>query len=107
MFRLFSSTIIALFMAQVSQSAPGPKESDKPEAPATPAQRQRAVNNLKMIGIAMHSYHDTTRALPTNTLTKDGKPGLSWRVLILPYLEEDVTLPTEVRFGRNGHDKPL
>ncbi|MSR54336.1 MAG: DUF1559 domain-containing protein [Gemmataceae bacterium] len=89
MFRLFCSTAIALFLAQSGQSAPGPKESDKPEAPATPAQRQRAVNNLKMIGIAMHNYHDTTGALPANTVTKDGKAGLSWRVLILPYLEED------------------
>ena len=89
MFRLFCTTIVALFIAQLGQSAPGPKESDKPEAPATLAQRQRASNNLKMIGLAMHNYHDANGALPTNTLTKDGKPGLSWRVLILPYLEED------------------
>jgi len=89
MSRLFCSTIIAMFMAQIGQSAPGPKDYEKPEAPATPAQRQRASNNLKMIGIAMHNHHDTTGSLPANTLTKDGKPGLSWRVLLLPYLEED------------------
>lgn len=50
-----------------------------------------SVNTLKMIGLAMHNYHDTFRALPTvGNFEKQGKqPLLSWRVHLLPYLEQD------------------
>ena len=37
----------------------------------------------------MHNYHESTNALPKPAITdKDGKPLLSWRVAILPYLEQ-------------------
>lgn len=53
------------------------------------AARQQSANNLKQIGIAMHNYHDANGALPTGaSYSKDGKPLLSWRVAILPYVEE-------------------
>jgi hypothetical protein len=53
------------------------------------AQRSASFNNLKQIGIAMHNYHDTYLAFPTAAIySKDGKPLLSWRVAILPYIEE-------------------
>jgi Protein of unknown function (DUF1559) len=44
--------------------------------------------NLKQIGLAMHNYHDSYGRLPTNIKTKDGKPLLSWRVAILPFIEQ-------------------
>lgn len=52
------------------------------------ARRSQCVNNLKQIGLAMHNYHSTYNTFPPayNT-SKDGKPLLSWRVHILPYLE--------------------
>jgi prepilin-type processing-associated H-X9-DG protein len=53
------------------------------------AARTQSQNNLKMIGIAMHAYHDTNHGLPTAaSFAPDGKPLLSWRVAILPYIEE-------------------
>lgn len=75
--------------SMMAQSAPGPKDTEKPLPPATPEQRLTSTNNLKMIGLAMHNYHDTNGTFPTNYMTKDGKPGLSWRVALLPYMEED------------------
>jgi hypothetical protein len=48
-----------------------------------------STNNLKQIGLAIHAYHDVNKHLPTNILGKDGKPLLSWRVHILPYIEQD------------------
>jgi hypothetical protein len=48
-----------------------------------------AENNLKQIGLAQHSYSDTTGKFPGNSYSKDGKPLLSWRVHILPYIEQD------------------
>jgi prepilin-type processing-associated H-X9-DG protein len=54
------------------------------------ARRSQCVNNLKQIGLAMHNYHDTYGSFPpAMTLDPDGKPLLSWRVLLLPFLDEN------------------
>jgi uncharacterized protein (TIGR03067 family) len=53
-----------------------------------PAQRTRSANNLKQLALAMHNYHDANGALPARAVFKNGKPLLSWRVAILPYIEE-------------------
>ena len=49
-------------------------------------------NNLKQVGLAMHNFHDTYNHFPMadgNGEAGDGKKsGLSWRVHILPYLEQ-------------------
>jgi hypothetical protein len=52
------------------------------------AMRERSTLNLKDIAIALHNYHDSHKGFPTPAITsKDGKPLLSWRVAILPYVE--------------------
>lgn len=54
------------------------------------AERVRSANNLRQLGLALHTYHDTNAAFPAATsYSKDGKPLLSWRVHILPLLEQD------------------
>jgi len=56
----------------------------------TAAARAKSQNNLKQIAIAMHIYHDTFEAFPpAAVVNKAGKPILSWRVLILPYIEQN------------------
>jgi prepilin-type processing-associated H-X9-DG protein len=53
------------------------------------ASRAQCVNNLKQVALAYHNYHSATNAFPAPaTVDKDGKPLLSWRVVILPYLEQ-------------------
>lgn len=53
------------------------------------ARRAQAANNLRQILLAMHNYHDTYGGFPpAYSVDKDGKPLLSWRVLILPFLEQ-------------------
>jgi hypothetical protein len=53
------------------------------------ASRAQSQNNLKQIAIALHNYHDVNGAFPPAAVCdKTGKPMLSWRVLILPYLEQ-------------------
>ena len=54
------------------------------------ASRMQSVNNLKQIALAMHNYQSTYNHLPPQAIySKDGKPLLSWRVLVLPFLEQD------------------
>jgi hypothetical protein len=46
-------------------------------------------NNLKQIALAMHGYLDTYQRFPPAAVyDKEGRPLCSWRVLLLPYLEE-------------------
>ncbi|MFM9965809.1 MAG: DUF1559 domain-containing protein [Planctomycetaceae bacterium] len=53
------------------------------------ARRAQAKNNLKMIGLAMHNYHDTHRAFPpAANVDKKDKKLLSWRVHILPFVDQ-------------------
>ena len=48
----------------------------------------QSANNLKQLALALHSYHDVNGALPPAAVCdKAGKPLLSWRVLVLPYVE--------------------
>jgi hypothetical protein len=53
------------------------------------AARMSSANNLKQIGIAIHNYHDTYGHMPQDITDKNGKPLLSWRVAILPFMEQD------------------
>jgi hypothetical protein len=54
------------------------------------AERTRSINNLRQILLAFHNFHDTMGFMPPATIySQDGKPLLSWRVAILPYIEED------------------
>ena len=67
------------------------------------ARRIKCANNLRQIGIAIHTHHDTLRVLPTggdmpwpliyNYMTSYGDPygpekqGLGWAFQVLPYME--------------------
>ena len=91
-----------LFFAGVGRAAPLPKGtaaarvSDQ-EVPAEPVEatkiqattyRLTSSNNLKQFALAAINFSDANRGnFPRNVTDKDGKPLLSWRVQILPYIE--------------------
>ncbi|MCL2119015.1 MAG: DUF1559 domain-containing protein [Planctomycetaceae bacterium] len=53
------------------------------------ATRMQCTNNIKQIGLALHYHHDSQRTFPpVMTADANGKPLHSWRVLLLPYLEQ-------------------
>ncbi len=55
------------------------------------ARRTQSMNHLKHIGLAMHNFHDTFGALPAAyNMDADGKPLLSWRVHLLPFLQQQI-----------------
>ncbi len=55
------------------------------------ATRVQSINNLKQIGLAFHTFHDSKGHFPPPVLYggKSGKVPYSWRVAILPYLAEE------------------
>jgi hypothetical protein len=55
------------------------------------ATRLKDAENLKALALAIHNFTDAHGKLPQATAfrTRDGRPGLSWRVALLPYLNED------------------
>src|SRR5262249_25637901 len=54
------------------------------------AKRIESSSNLRQIGIALHNYHDTFGAFPTDANTRTNPQNkLSWRVHILPFIEQD------------------
>ena len=51
--------------------------------------RAMCTNNLKQIGLALYNYQSAFGVFPPAYIADEtGKPAHSWRVLILPYLEE-------------------
>jgi hypothetical protein len=55
----------------------------------TSANKMKSQNNLKQLSLAMHNYANSSGYLPRHAIYgKDGKPLLSWRVAVLPYLEQ-------------------
>lgn len=55
-----------------------------------PSRRSQCSNNLKQIGLALHNYHDAYGSFPPAYIADDeGRPIHSWRVLLLPYLEDE------------------
>ncbi|RIK75335.1 MAG: hypothetical protein DCC67_15425, partial [Planctomycetota bacterium] len=52
------------------------------------AMRSQDMNDMRQIALAMHNYHDVHNSFPTDVYSEDGKPLLSWRVELLPYMEQ-------------------
>jgi prepilin-type N-terminal cleavage/methylation domain-containing protein len=51
------------------------------------AARIQCANNLKQMGLGIHTYHDSYKKFPPAALGGDGE--VSWAVLILPFIEQD------------------
>jgi RNA polymerase sigma factor (sigma-70 family) len=84
----------------VAAEKPAPADKGKDDKDAVPpepilkirnaANRARSSNNLRGLVLAMQTYSDANGRLPTAAIfDKDGKPLLSWRVMILPYIEQN------------------
>ena len=74
------------FLSLACVAAPIPKDSEK-LGPPTEKELQASQENLKKLGIAIHTHYDDHNAVPRNIADKDGKALLSWRVQMLPYID--------------------
>jgi type II secretory pathway pseudopilin PulG len=88
------------------------------------AARMKCENNLRQIGIALHSYHDANHFFPSgyvdrntnpaSTPDNDQGPGWGWASFLLPYVEQEplfkqIDFTQPVGMGSNGavSQKPL
>jgi hypothetical protein len=74
------------FPGQSPGASPGLSPGLTPQEAAIAVQSK---NNLKQIGRAMHDYHDAFKRFPNAVSPEDtDQPLLSWRVQLLPYLDQ-------------------
>lgn len=52
------------------------------------AERTQWLNGLKQLALSMHNFHDTNNTFPASDGYGDNKGNLSWRVHLLPWLEQ-------------------
>lgn len=52
------------------------------------SRRAAKMNDMKQIALAMHNHENANGCFPEPIVDSEGKPLLSWRVAILPYLEQ-------------------
>jgi RNA polymerase sigma factor (sigma-70 family) len=101
---LFGGSGGYVYLSQAAeQPAPADKAKDDKEAPpkeAAPpdettklkeaANRTRSSGNLRQLALAMHKYNDANAHFPAQAVyDAKGKPLLSWRVTILPYIDQE------------------
>jgi prepilin-type N-terminal cleavage/methylation domain-containing protein/prepilin-type processing-associated H-X9-DG protein len=74
------------------------------------AARMSCQNNLKQLGIALQSYHDTAQAFPPGCAcdqppfgTAQTSWGSSWKVYILPYIEQSAIFQKWVFNSSSGY----
>jgi len=83
---LVAITIVALFLAFPCWGLVTALIDSRPED----WPRTMTVWNLKQLALAMHTYHAQDGRLPPAAVSgADGKPLLSWRVVLLPYIEQN------------------
>ena len=72
-------------------------------------------SKLNQIALGFHNYFDVNKPFPTTAmLDPDGKTSHSWRVAILPYLDQNSLFwqyrmdePQQTSTGTNAEDVPL
>ncbi len=73
------------------------------------AARMSCSNNLKQHGLALHNYHDQNQKMPPGCATDQppfgtgGGWGSSWRVFILPHIEQDNIYRQWLFNGNSGY----
>ena len=91
--RILAALVILLFFSLLLLHPPG--------GASEYAYRSQCANNLNRIALALHNYHDAYKCFPPAYVAdEEGRPMHSWRVLILPYMEQQA-LSRSPRYRRS------
>jgi hypothetical protein len=96
--------------AVIARAGEDQQATEKLDDKALKAAQQRSIKNLQELMMALWNYHEINDHFPPALIyDKSGKPLLSWRVLLLPYLDQDDLF---AQFHLNEpwdspHNKPL
>jgi Protein of unknown function (DUF1559) len=74
-------------LAEIEEPLPQQPKAPDVVSPANPSERTAMLFNLRQLGVALHSYHEENKTFPMPSM-KGGPDKLSWRVAILPYIEQ-------------------
>lgn len=97
-FVLWASGLMTTTYLVAQGTTPAPKEAPKvvevppvkKELPlADYKQRVLSRHNLRMLALAVLNHHDAVGYFPRDITDKKGNPLLSWRVALLPYIEQN------------------
>ena len=84
------SAVTATMTVKIDPEKTGSDLIDAIQKARLAAARMNSINNLKQMALAMFNYMDANGQFPADAIyDKTGKPLLSWRVAILPYIEQD------------------
>jgi prepilin-type processing-associated H-X9-DG protein len=73
---VLAGLVVALLLPAIQQTKTAPN-------------RSTCKRNLKQIGLALHNYHEVHGSFPpAYVLDEDNSPLYSWRVLILPFIDQ-------------------
>ncbi len=78
-----------LLVAKAQPTGNGPGDFNPIAKARAAARRTGSMNHLKQLALAFHNFHDAYGCFPpAAVIGPDGKPWHSWRVLLLPFIEE-------------------
>ena len=87
---LSGSSVAASATVKIDLRKTAPDLVDAVQKVRVAAAHTSSINNLKQLALAMFNYEATYGSFPAAAVyDKNGKPLLSWRVMILPYIEQD------------------
>jgi beta-lactam-binding protein with PASTA domain len=85
--RFIVSVILAVALAAILLfSLLGPIPREKGDVSPEDESVKISAEKLRKLGLAIHYFHDANGRYPTDHMNQEGKPILSWRYLLLPYL---------------------
>jgi serine/threonine protein kinase len=77
--------------AELNEGEPTGLATPAVQSARSAARRALSTNHIKQLGLAVHNFNSARAHLPQQAIfSKDGKPLLSWRVALLPYLDQAV-----------------
>jgi hypothetical protein len=77
--------LVARQMSHANAAEPGSQEASEAAEPA----RRTSIDHMKQIMLAFHNYYSANDHFPPRAIFgADGEPKLSWRVALLPFLDQ-------------------